>query len=228
MMTINNVSMNNTNLNVTSSTSVTSSSEAKALQSQLAGKQQNLNRLSSDSEMTAADKEKERRKIQREIAELNRKLQQERMEEKEKEKAKEAAKEQSKKKVIREELLEQENSVEHKEDQTNKGDLPSDKKEEKTVNPGLPVVTIKNVLAAATDINLETVQENIAQQAENRQNILATEIRSDELYGTDTTSKKEELSDMRKQQPIRIESIGQQPEQVTPSLDFGSKIIIRE
>lgn len=226
MMTINNVSMNNTNLNVTSSTSVTSSSEAKALQSQLAGKQQNLKRLSSDSEMTAADKEKERRKIQREIAELNRKLQQERMEEKEK--AKEAAKEQSKKKVIREELLEQENSVEHKEDQTNKGDLPSDKKEEKTVNPGLPVVTIKNVLAAATDINLETVQENIAQQAENRQNILATEIRSDELYGTDTTSKKEELSDMRKQQPIRIESIGQQPEQVTPSLDFGSKIIIRE
>ena len=226
MMTINNVSMNNTNLNVTSSTSVTSSSEAKALQSQLAGKQQNLNRLSSDSEMTAADKEKERRKIQREIAELNRKLQQERMEEKEK--AKEAAKEQSKKKVIREELLEQENSVEHKEDQTNKGDLPSDKKEEKTVNPGLPVVTIKNVLAAASDINLETVQENIAQQAENRQNILATEIRSDELYGTDTTSKKEELSDMRKQQPIRIESIGQQPEQVTPSLDFGSKIIIRE
>lgn len=226
MMMINNVSMNNTNLNVTSSTSVTSSSEAKALQSQLAGKQQNLNRLSSDSEMTAADKEKERRKIQREIAELNRKLQQERMEEKEK--AKEAAKEQSKKKVIREELLEQENSVEHKEDQTNKGDLPSDKKEEKTVNPGLPVVTIKNVLTAATDINLETVQENIAQQAENRQNILATEIRSDELYGTDTTSKKEELSDMRKQQPIRIESIGQQPEQVTPSLDFGSKIIIRE
>lgn len=226
MMMINNVSMNNTNLNVTSSTSVTSSSEAKALQSQLAGKQQNLNRLSSDSEMTAADKEKERRKIQREIAELNRKLQQERMEEKEK--AKEAAKEQSKKKVIREELLEQENSVEHKEDQTNKGDLPSDKKEEKTVNPGLPVVTIKNVLAAATDINLETVQENIAQQAENRQNILATEIRSDELYGTDTTSKKEELSDMRKQQPIQIESIGQQPEQVTPSLDFGSKIIIRE
>ena len=80
MMMINNVSMNNTNLNVTSSTSVTSSSEAKALQSQLAGKQQNLNRLSSDSEMTAADKEKERRKIQREIAELNRKLQQERME----------------------------------------------------------------------------------------------------------------------------------------------------
>ena len=226
MMMINNVSMNNTNLNVTSSTSVTSSSEAKALQSQLAGKQQNLNRLSSDSEMTAADKEKERRKIQREIAELNRKLQQERMEEKEK--AKEAAKEQSKKKVIREELLEQENSVEHKEDQTNKGDLPSDKKEEKTVNPGLPVVTIKNVLTAATDINLETVQENIAQQAENRQNILATEIRSDELYGTDTTSKKEERSDMRKQQPIRIESIGQQPEQVTPSLDFGSKIIIRE
>lgn len=226
MMTINNVSMNNTNLNVTSSTSVTSSSEAKALQSQLAGKQQNLNRLSSDSEMTAADKEKERRKIQREIAELNRKLQQERMEEKEK--AKEAAKEQSKKKVIREELLEQENSVEHKEDQTNKGDLPSDKEEEKTVNPGLPVVTIKNVLAAASDINLETVQENIAQQAENRQNILATEIRSDELYGTDTTSKKEELSDMRKQQPFQIESIGQQPEQVTSSLDFGSKIIIRE
>lgn len=226
MMTINNVSMNNTNLNVTSSTSVTSSSEAKALQSQLAGKQQNLNRLSSDSEMTAADKEKERRKIQREIAELNRKLQQERMEEKEK--AKEAAKEQSKKKVIREELLEQENSVEHKEAQTNKGDLPSDKEEEKTVNPGLPVVTIKNVLAAATDINLETVQENIAQQAENRQNILATEIRSDELYGTDTTSKKEELSDMRKQQPFQIQSIGQQPEQVTPSLDFGSKIIIRE
>ena len=66
MMTINTVSM-----------------ESKALQMQLTGKQQNLNKLSSDAELTASDKEKERRKINREIAELNRKLRQEQLKEQE-------------------------------------------------------------------------------------------------------------------------------------------------
>lgn len=226
MMTINNVSMNNTNLNVTSRTSVSSYSEAKALQSQLTGKQQNLNRLSSDGEMSATEKEKERRKIQREIAELNRKLQQERM--KEKKEAEEAAKEQSKKKIIKEELLESKASSEHKEDEDKTVSLTSSKTEKKSVNSGIPVVTIKNVLAAVSDVDLETVQDNVTQQTENRQNILAAEIQSDELYGTNTASKKEELSNMQRQQPIQIESIGHQPERVTPSMDFGSKIIIRE
>ena len=70
------------------------------MENQLTNEQQRLNRLSSDGHMTTEEKEKERREIQRQIAELNRKLNQKRLEEK----AREVAIEQEQKKVIKEEL----------------------------------------------------------------------------------------------------------------------------
>lgn len=42
--------------------------EAKDIQNQITSKQQNLNRLSTDSEMSAEEKAKERQEIQKQIA----------------------------------------------------------------------------------------------------------------------------------------------------------------
>lgn len=209
MMTINNVSM-----------------ESKTLQMQLTGKQQNLNKLSSDADMTASDKEKERRKINREIAELNRKLRQEQL--KEQEENKELKKEQEKKKIIKEELI-QEMNPERKEDSDISSDSKAiDQKEDKSVNTDMPVVTLKNMLSADSIINLSNVEEQISHDMNNKEDILAAEIQSDELYGTDTSSKREQLSNMRREKPFTIEALHQKEDTSMHSMDLNTKIVIRE
>lgn len=226
MMAINNVSMNNTSPSITARPAAAETTESKKLQNQLTNEQQRLNRLSSDGDMTASEKEKERREIQREIAELNRKLKQEHLEEKEE--AKEAAKEQEKKKIIKEEMFEKTDSKAKTDSKDNSEETTSAKPKDSSVNTDLPVVNIKNVLTAASMVRQDTVQESAARQLENRKNVLEAEIQSDSLYGTDTTAKEEALSKLRKQEALQIEVLNQQPEQITPTMDFGSKIIIRE
>lgn len=214
MMTINTVSTNSL------------SAESKNLQTQLAGKQQSLNRLSSDAEMTASDKEKEQRKIKQEIAELNRKLRQEKL--KEQEESKELKKEQEKKKIIKEELLSKLNpkakdSTDSSADSSNKT-AP----DEEPVTQDIPVVTLKNVISADNSIRLSNVEDLVAHRMDNQQDILASEIALDELSGTDTTAKKERLSDMRRQEPFTIESLHKREDTSVPTMDMGAKIIIRE
>lgn len=216
-MTINTVSTNSL------------SAESKNLQTLLNGKQQSLNKLTSDAEMTASDKEKEQRKIKQEIAELNRKLRHEKL--KEQEENKELKKEQEKKKIIKEELLEDMNPK--KEDTSDSSDASSDspsgtRRETTKATENIPVVTLKNVLSADTAIRLSNVEEQVTRRMNNRQDILASEIASDELYGTDTTGKKEELSGLRRKEAFQITSLYQKEDTTIPTMDLGSKIIIRE
>ncbi len=222
MMTINNVSMNP--MSVTSSSPV-SSTETKSLQTQLTGEQQRLNKLTSDADMTTAEKEKERRQIRQEIAELNRELKQKRAEEKEQ--AKENAKEQEKKKIIKESMLEEADTKAGKE--SDKADKTGSSKD----NDNLPVVTLNNVISAASDIQQANIEEQASRQSEQRQSVLATEIQSDELYGIDTSSKKEALSEMRKEENFLITAIHKKEDTSMEnasaySMDLSTKIIIRE
>lgn len=229
MMAINNVSMNTAVSNISTKAAVTASKESKNLESQLTNEQQRLNKLSSDGNMTTKEKEKERCEIQREIAELNRKLKQERLEEKEE--AKEAAKEQEKKKIIREEMFEKTDSKEKTDSNDKTEETTSTQSKEASVNDtdkDLPLVTLKNVLTASSMVEQSDVLENTSHQLESQKNILQAEIQSDTLYGTDTTAKKEALSELRQKETLQIEVLNQQPEQITPNLNFGSKIIIRE
>jgi len=53
-------------------------------------------------------------------------------------------------------------------------------------------------------------------------------MQSDSLLGTDTTAKKEALTNLRKKEELQIEVLNNRSEAVTPDLQFGSKIIIRE
>lgn len=220
MMTINNISTNP--ISVTSNTSV-SSIETKTLQTQLTDEQQRLNKLTSDAEMTTAEKEKERRQIRQKISELNRELRQKRTEEKEQ--AKENAKEQEKKKIIKENLLEKSDSEDKEEaDKTNKAVSSED---------NLPVVTLNTVISAASDIRQANIEEQASRKSEQRQRVLATEIQSDELYGMDTSHKKEELSKMRRAENFLIKAIHKKDntsmeDPSIHSMDLNTKIIIRE
>lgn len=218
-MTINTVSTNSLSV---------ASAESKTLQTQIAGKQQSLNKLTSDAEMTVSEKEKERRKINQEIAELNRKLRQEQL--KEKEDSRELKKEQEKKKIIKEELLQELNpKKENTSASASSSESQKDSGREDTSSvTDIPVVTLKNVLSADSAIKLSKVEEQVSRNADGRQDILAAEIKSDELYGMDTSSKQEELSAMRRHKPFMIESLHKKEDSSVPTMDLGSKIIIHE
>ena len=217
MMTINNVSTNSLSI---------ASAESKTLQTQIAGKQQSLNKLTSDAKMTVSEKEKERRKINQEIAELNRKLRQEQL--KEQEDSRELKKEQEKKKIIKEELLQELNPKKEDTPASSSESQEDTAQEDTSAATDIPVVTLKNVLSADSAIKLSKVEEQISRDMEGRQDILAAEIQSDELYGMDTTAKKEELSNMRRKEPFQIESLHKKEDTSVPTMNLGAKIIIHE
>mgnify|MGYP006365513745 CR=1 FL=1 len=73
-MAINSIPSNHDFSNITALKSSASDTSSKTLQNQLTNTEQRLNRLSSDSKISAAEKAKERQKLQKQIAELNRKL----------------------------------------------------------------------------------------------------------------------------------------------------------
>lgn len=216
-MTINTVSTNSLSV---------ASAESKTLQTQIAGKQQSLNKLTSDAKMTVSEKEKERRKIKQEIAELNRKLRQEQL--KEQEDSRELKKEQEKKKIIKEELLQELNPKKEDTSASSSESQEDIAQEDTSATTDIPVVTLKNVLSADSAIKLSKVEEQVSRNADGRQDILAAEIKSDELYGMDTSSKQEELSAMRRHKPFMIESLHKKEDSSVPTMDLGAKIIIHE
>lgn len=223
-MTINPVSTNR----IPTNPSTASTIESNKLQTQLTTKEQSLNKLSSDNSMTAQDKEKERREIQREIAEINRKLKLERMEEKQE--AKETAKEQDKKRIIKEKLLEKTDSESIDKNKADEKEKSSDSNTEKedALTKDIPLVTLKNVLTADSQVTQNVVQDTASKHLNGQKDILKAEMQSDSLFGTDTTAKKEALNNLRKKEELQIEVLNNRSEAVTPDLQFGSKIIIRE
>ena len=135
---------------------------------------------------------------------------------------------QEKKKVIKEELLQKMNP-ESKEDSKVAGDSASDdrQKDDKNVED-LPVVTLKNVLSADSAVRLSAIEETASHNRERDEAVLDSEIQSDEIYGTDTSAKKEALSAMRRKEPFTIESLHKKEDTSVPTMDMGAKIIIHE
>ena len=208
-----------------------SSLESNKLQTQLTTKEQRLNKLSSDNSMTAQDKERERKALQREITEITRKLKLERMEEKQE--AKETAKEQDKKRIIREELLEETNSdsINKKnadEQEQSVGKISANTEKEDAHTKDIPLVTLKNILTADSQLAQNVVQDNAGKRLDAQKDILRAEMQSDSLLGTDTTAKKEAMTNLRKKEELQIEVLNNRSEVITPDLQFASKIIIRE
>lgn len=227
MMTVNNVSINNS-IQTNSTKIAASAKESKNLQHQLTSEQQRLNRLSSDGTMSTQEKQKEKREIQQEIAELNRKLNQERL--KEKQEAKEAAKEQKKKQIIKEEMFEKANVPDKNDinDKTTDASIPNKSDPQISPNTERPLKALEKAFVTSSVIEQNKVTEEAYQQIENRKNVLRAEIQSDSLYGTDTTAKKEQISKLQKKEQILVDIINPQPKPITSQPLTSSKIIIRE
>lgn len=220
-MAINQVSFNISISNTTSGTGSTAvDSESKDLQNQLTSEQRRLKQLSSDSDMSAEEKAKERQEIQRQIAELNRKLRMESMEQKEEERK--AVREQEQKAIQQKELLEEAALESEKETEA------TEKVSEKMPDSVLPIQDVQIMFAADSLLQQERIRTSVDRVKEGRESVLETEIQLDGLYGNDTKAKKEELSAMRKESAFQLEiqEVGARPKNNVAKT--GSKIIIRE
>lgn len=218
MMTINNV--NSGMQSITSGKVSATANESRNLENQITNKQQRLNHLSSDAKMTAQEKAKERQEIQRQIAELNRKLRLERLEQ-EKEKA-EAVKKEEKKKVFKEEMFEKTDAEKQADENSMK------QQEEKVEEISVSTVNMQKMLSVGSLTKQEQITESVDRKKEGRENVLEAEIQSDELYGSDTKAKREELSESRRKRNFLIEQQTQPEPKEVRSLNENAKIVIRE
>ena len=204
-MAINSVSLNNTTPGVTPSSISPTDSETKSIQNEITSQRQRLNRLSSDSEMSAEEKAKKRQEIQKEIAELNRKLRMLRMQQKEDDK-KAQEEQEAKTSVIKEQIAE--TSKEETENKSSENGLKDSEKEyalEQLEKTSIPPQNIKKLLEAGTLLQKERIQQSVSHKETSAENILEAEIKSDKLYGTDTSAKEEKLASMIKPKPAEIQ-----------------------
>lgn len=215
-------------MNISNATSTTSfsgvsqfnDSKTQKLQIQITSARQDLNHISSESQISAEEKAKKRQEIQREIDELNRKLKL--LREQKKAEAKEEAKEQEKKKIITEEMFEKSDSPEKVKEKD------SEKPNENLEDIELPAMDMQKLYTTQSEIQQSTISENVARKKEGKENVLESEIKLDTLHGSNPQSKKEALSEMRKEDPFQIEEI-KQPEVKKPiGLNENAKIIITE
>ena len=219
-MAMNSINTNKISQNVTFSENSVTDTETKNLMNQLTNKQQNLKRLSSDSEMSAEEKAKERQEIQKQIAELNRKLRMLRM--KKKEKAKELKKEEEQKTVLKEENEKEVSKIE--EDKSSSIEKLEEQQEKESVLPQ----SVQKILEAGTAIQKERIQQSVEQDAKAVQDVLESEIKMDKLYGTDTSSKKEKLYSLIEDGKKKIE-IEEKPQKQSGKLQNNPvKIVFRD
>jgi len=209
-MAINSVGLNSTAPNVTPSSISPTASETKSIQNEITSQSQRLNRLSSDSKMSAEEKAKKRQEIQKEIAELNRKLRMLRMEQKEEDK-KTQKEQEAKTSVIKEQITETSKEESKKDSKDADGISSKDSKfyeEENEVEElektAIPPQDIQKLLEAGTLLQKDRIQQSVQRQETSAENILDAEIKSDKLYGTDPSAKEEKLASMIKTKPVEI------------------------
>lgn len=178
----------------------------KNIQNQIMSKEQNLNRLSTDSQLSMEEKAKKRQELQKEIAELNRKLELMRAEQEEAEKKAEMKKEQ-------EELLKEE-SLEKTSDSKASGD-PSKTEKDKTKQEDLSIQDVQKMLSTNMTLRNDLIENSANYDKENTVRVLKAEIKLDELHGADTKSKKEELSELREKENFWIQAKYEQNEEAT-------------
>ncbi len=172
----------------------------KTLQSQLQMKQQTLNKLSNNSSMNAAEKEKERQKLEAEIEELKRKL--ELLRQKQEEAQKEKISEIKENSPVQNVSETQNETKRTEEDSTSK----SQSKEHKSEPVEMSSKEIHQMLDRNFTLKEDMVQQGVAYDKENYVRKLTSEIRQDKLYGLDTSAKEKELEDLQKQDNLWAEA----------------------
>ena len=205
-MTIEKVSSNRINPTPAVSADHTVTNNSKNIQNQITTKEQHLDRLSSDKKLSAAEKEKKRREIQKEIDELNRKLELARMRKEEAEKKAEAkqkaadtkkaqlqaadiAKADATKKLAAEQTadaIEKENADKPVET-SSKPDMEEIKRAD------MAIEDVQKMLTADYTLQKELTQKHVDAQMERTVSVLEAEIKQDERLGSDTSAKEAEI-----------------------------------
>ena len=103
-MSINNITSTKSVSGISSAMNHTQNTENKTLQSQISMKEQRLNKLTSDSELSLEEKNKEAHELKKQLAELRRKLKL--LQEQEEEQNEKAVKKQEQQAILRDEILE--------------------------------------------------------------------------------------------------------------------------
>lgn len=231
-MAVNPISSTNTSINTPASFISQTDSETKSIQNEITTKNQRLNRLTTDAKMSAEEKAKERQEIQKQINELNRKLELLRKEQEEEDKR--VQKMQEKKNAAAKKQAEAISSKEDKKiisEKLSDEDLKKDEEakesfKEQTEKTTMPPQDIQKLLEVGTLIQKDLIIQSTQRQKDAAENVLAAEIKSDKIYGSDTSDKREKLSSMIKQ-PVPKVQIEEKPEpkQMTSGKISGKVVI---
>ena len=222
-MAINSVSLNKEISNITAPKTAAADNGSKSIQTQIANKEQRLNRLSSNSELSAEEKAKERQELQKQIAELNRKLKLLRMEQKEE--AEKARKEQEQKAVLQKELqpaTTKENTQAQESSKTAEAD------EEKSEPIELPSSNVQKILVANAALQKNRIQNQVRNQKENTESVLEAEIKMDEIHNNDTAPKQEMLNSLKNKPLFDIETLNTPKQRNTFGVSDKTKVIVVE
>lgn len=179
------------------SSAITSTMTAsKTLQSQLQMKQQSLKKLSNDASLTAEEKAKQEQAYKAEIELLKRKLEQLRQKQKE-EKATE--KMEQNKEVEVKELDKTESEKEVTDKTSEEASIQQSNKDEKEIKELAPD-EVQKILDGNFSLKETMIEQGVAYDKENYVRRLTSEIRQDQLLGSDTTSKEKELEKLQTQE----------------------------
>lgn len=185
---------------ITSSNAVSAiDNTSKNLQNQIQTKEQNLNRLSTDSKLSREEKEKKRQELQKEIEELNRKLELMRLKQEEAEKK---------------EKVKQEKEAALKKEEKTKENTSDDKfspdsfktENEESEHTDMSVQDVQNMLHTHLNLRNDLIENSADFDKQNTVRVLKTEIQQDDLRGRDTDSKKEDLQELREKENFWIEA----------------------
>lgn len=205
----------------TPSTAVSNvTSASKNLQNQILMKQQNLKKLSNDSQLSVDEKEKQRQELQKEIEELKRKLEQMRLKQEEAEKSEEAK---QKKEVEVEKASETKTEKEE-----NNASAVHKSEEDKREAMELSANEVQKMLDTNLFLKEEMIQQGVEYDQKNTVRILSSEIRQDELYGFDTTSKEEQLKELQEKENFWVEAKNEDNQsEVPPLINPDMQVVIK-
>lgn len=160
--------------------------EGKGIQNQITDAQQQIQKLSSNQELTEEEKKQKRQDVQKQIAELNRQLRQHQAEIRRKQMEEQAAKaaEQSE----RERETGTKTSVIEEEEKAVSG------KEE--LSRDLPEVDMSAVVSADTAVNQAGIGKRVVVTLEAKTRTIRGEIKQDQMRGQNTEKKERELKEI--------------------------------
>lgn len=218
---IKNISAISNHSNISATKAAASDAGSKSLQTQLASKEQSLNQLSSNSKLTAEEKEKERQKLQQQIDELNRKLQILKLKE-ENEKA--AQEKQIQQNTSQEKVVQEKESQE----KTLQDADTADDDSESVSNDKQAVQDILKTLSSNSFLQKNRIENQVTEQKTNEKNILKSEIKLNELHNIDNTYQEKELDALYKKPLYEIEALDTPKQHTHMGISSEAKIIITE